>query len=71
MPEKVLTTYLSLRERLFFFLSDEKGGERDTLTTLLMLALIIIPLVLIIITFGGEIQKLAEDAWTDIIGGGL
>jgi hypothetical protein len=53
------------------FLSDENGGERDTLTTLLILALIIIPLVLVIILFGTQIKEFATKAWDDVMGKGI
>lgn len=54
--------------RLQNFLHDEKGGERDALTTLLILALIIIPLVLVVIAFGDQIKSTAEEAWNNVIG---
>lgn len=57
--------------RFYCFFADDKGGERDTLTTLLILALIIIPLVLVIIAFGEEIKAFAESAWSGVMGGGI
>jgi hypothetical protein len=60
-----------LSTRALEFLRDENGGERDTLTTLLILALIIIPLVLVIIFFGNQIKKFAEEAWDAVMGGGI
>lgn len=68
MSEKYLSTYVSLRERLILFLSDDKGGERDTLTTLLLLALIVIPLAIVIIGFGDEIGQKAQEKWDEVFG---
>lgn len=67
----MLQTYVELQTRLDAFLADDRGGERDTLTTLLILALIIIPLVLVIIAFGDEIKSFAESAWSNIMGSGI
>lgn len=67
----MLQTYVELQNRLAGFLADDRGGERDTLTTLLILALIIIPLVLVIIAFGDEIKSFAESAWSNIMGSGI
>ena len=50
------------------FLDDDRGGERDTLTTLLMLALIILPLVALIIVFGTEIKDKATEVWNTVFG---
>jgi hypothetical protein len=50
------------------FTTDERGGERDTLTTLLILALVILPLVALIIFFGNEIQTKVEQVWTSTFG---
>lgn len=67
----MLQTYVELQNRIAGFLADDRGGERDTLTTLLILALIIIPLVLVIIAFGDEIKSFAESAWSNIMGSGI
>lgn len=55
-------------DRMRGFLADERGGERDTLTTLLLLALVVIPLVLCIIAFGDDILEYASDRWDDLMG---
>lgn len=55
-------------DRMRAFLADERGGERDTLTTLLLLALVVIPLVLCIIAFGDDILAYASDRWDDLMG---
>lgn len=57
-----------VQQRVKSFLDDDRGGERDTLTTLLILALIIIPLILVVIAFGNEIKDFAKKAWEDVIG---
>ena len=57
-----------VKGRALTFLEDDRGGERDTLTTLLILALIIIPLILVVIAFGNEIKDYAKGAWEDVIG---
>ena len=66
-----LRSYVTVRERARGFLVDDRGGERDTLTTLLILALIIIPLVVLIILFGERIEDEAQRAWDEIMDGGL
>ncbi len=59
---------MSYKNAFLRFLSDDSGGERDTLTTLLILALIIIPLVLVIIVFGNEILEYAQGKWEEVMG---
>ena len=55
-------------DRVSSFLSDESGGERDTLTTMLILALIIVPLLIVIVAFGTDIQEYAQSKWEEIMG---
>ena len=64
----MVSIFVRLQNRLACFLADERGGERDTLTTLLILALIIVPLVLILIAFSGDIIQKAQDAWDSMFG---
>lgn len=61
-------TLNELWSRLRSIHGDDRGGERDTLTTLLILALIIVPLIALIITFSGQIEDAAKSAWTSILG---
>ena len=55
-------------DRIIEFTWDERGGERDTLTTLLILALIILPLVLLLIFFGDRITDTVRQKWNEVIG---
>lgn len=62
---------LRLQQGFADFVQNERGGERDTLTTLLILALIIIPLILTIIFFGEEITDYVSDKWDEVMGSGV
>ncbi|MCP4660139.1 MAG: hypothetical protein GY856_32455 [bacterium] len=59
---------MSYKNAFLRFLTDDSGGERDTLTTLLILALIIIPLIIVIIAFGNDILEYAQGKWDEVIG---
>ena len=64
----MMSIFVRRLSRLASFLADDRGGERDTLTTLLILALIIVPLVLILIAFSTDIIAKAQDAWNSMFG---
>lgn len=59
------------RKTVTDFLADDRGGERDTLTTLLLLALIVLPLVSLVIFFGDEIKAKVEEIWSTVFGSGI
>lgn len=53
------------------FLSDETGGEKDNINTLLILALVVLPIVFLIIKFGKDAKDKATTEFDDVIGDGV
>lgn len=57
---------MSMLQRTKAFLVDDKGGERDTMTTLLIFALVVIPLIALLLIFSEEIEAFATDTLADL-----
>ena len=58
-------------QRFRQFLSDETGGEKDNINTLLILALVVLPIVFLIIKFGKDAKEKASNEFNSVINDGV
>ena len=58
---------MNLNAKIYRFLRDESGGERDMMTTLLILAVIVLPIIIVLISYGDQVVERVKTSWNNIM----